>query len=329
MPALRALWLRVRGIFGKARTESEFAAELESHLAMHIDDGVRAGLNAEEARRQALILLGGVEQTKIAHRKRRGLPAVETLAQDAIYALRVLRKNPGFALITILTLALGIGANTALFSIVNGVLLNPLPYPHPEELVTVHASKPNFNQGSISYPNFRDWQRDNHTLAALAITRPVSFSLTGQGEAERVRAQLVSSDFFSILGAKPVLGRLFTPGEDEIGRGPVALISAAFWQRKFGSKPDAIGKALTLDGRNFTIVGVLPPGFALSVSNFQPREIYVPIGQWQNSALRDRGAGLGLHGIARLRPGVTFAQAQDDMNRISRSSGRGISGGQP
>jgi predicted permease len=317
MRKLRALWFRLRGIFGSARTDGDFAAELDSHLAMAIEDGMRAGLSREEARRQALIRLGGLEQAKIAHRERSGLPFIETLGQDLSYGLRVLRKSPGFTLITLLTLALGIGANTALFSIVNGVLLNPFPYPHPDEIVRVHASKPNFDEGSISYPNFRDWQRDNQTLAALAISRIYSFILTGTGDAESVPAQFVSSDFFPIFGVKPVLGRLFAPGEDEIGRSPIVLISAGFWERKFGSKPDVLGKTLTLDGRDFTIVGVLPADFDLSVGNFRASDIYAPIGQWQNTALKDRAAGLGIHGTARLKPGVTLEEAQADMNNVS------------
>ena len=317
MRKLRALWMRLRGIFGDNSANEEFTAEIEEHLAMHIEDGVRAGLTQEEARRQALIRLGGLEQAKIAYRERQGLPWFEMLWQDIRFGLRMLVKSPGFTFVAVLTLALGIGANTALFSVVNGVLLNPLPYPHPEELVTVHASKPNFSEGSISYPNFRDWQRDNKTLAALAVSRGTGYSLTGMGDAEELRAELVSSDFFSLLGVKPILGRLFAPGEDEIGREPLVIVSQGFWQRKFGSRPDVLGKVLTLDGRNYMIVGVLPPNFNLTVSNFRACDIYVPLGQFQNPALNNRFAPLGIHGIARLKPGVTLAQAQDDMLRVS------------
>ncbi len=317
MRKLRALWLRLCGLIRAQHSAGEFAAELDSHVAMHTDDGIRAGLSPEEARRRALIRLGGAEQVKQAWREQRGLPWLESLGQDAAYSIRALRRNPSFALITILTLALGIGANTALFSIVNGVLLNPLPYPRPGELVAVHASKANFDQGSISYPNFRDWQRENKTLAALAISHKRRFTLTRAGDAERVPGDYVSSDFFPILGVKPVLGRLFAPGEDEVGRSPLVLISGGFWERKFSSRPDVVGKILTLDGRAFTIVGVLPSDFDLSVGNFDAGDVYVPIGQWQTSALGNRFAGLGLHGIARLKPGVTFEQAQADMNGIS------------
>ena len=314
---LRALWRRLGGMFGRNEAGKEFAIELESHLQMHIDDNLRAGMTQEEARRDALIKLGGFEQTRQAYREREGLPWFETLGQDVRFGVRMLAKSPAFTLVAIATLGLGIGANTALFSVVNGVLLNPLPYPHPEELVTVHASKPNFSEGSISYLNFRDWQRDNKTLAALAVSRGTGFNLTGTGEAEEVRAQLVSAKFFPLLDVKPVVGRLFAPGEDEIGREPLALISEDFWQRKFGSRPEAVGKVLTLDGRDYTIVGVVPANFDLQINNFRASEIYVPIGQFRNPALNDRAAGLGIHGIARLKPGVTLEQAQADMKQVS------------
>jgi predicted permease len=317
MRTLRAFTLRLRGLFQSRRAEDEFAAELASHVALHTEDGVRNGLAPAEARRQALIRLGGAEQTRQNYRERSGLPFLEELSQDMTYSLRVLRKNRGFALVTILTLALGIGANTALFSIVNTVLLNPLPYPHSEELIAVHESKANFDQGSVSYPNFRDWQRDNKTLAAIAIAHQRRFTLTGTGDTERLPGDYVSSDFFSILGVKPVLGRLFAPGEDEIGRSPLVVISAGLWARKFSSRPDVLGKTITMDGRDFTIIGVLPADFDLTVGNFDTGDIYAPIGQWQQPALNNRFAGLGLHGIARLKPGVTLAQAQADMNGVT------------
>ncbi len=144
---------------------------------------------------------------------------------DLRYAVRQFMKTPGLTLIVVITIALGVGANTALFSVVNGVLLNPLPYPQPERLVTLHERKPNFESGSISFPNFRDWRNDNHTFSAMAISRGSTFGLTGTGEALQLNGEFVTTDFFSILGVQPVLGRNFAPGEDEIGASPVALIS--------------------------------------------------------------------------------------------------------
>jgi len=242
-----------------------------------------------------------------------------SLWQDLSYALRMLRKNPGFTAIAMLTLALAIGANTALFSVVNSVLLNPLPYPHPEELVTIHESKPNFNTGSVSYPNFLDWQKDNQTLSSMAVSRSYSFSLTGIGQAEQVPAQLVTSDFFPILGVKPVAGRAFLRSDDQIGAPPVALISAGFWKRKFGSAPDAIGKSLKLDGKGYTVVGVIPSDFDLMLDSFGASDIYVPVVQWNNDLLFKRGAGLGFHGIGRLKPDTTLGEARADFAGITEN----------
>jgi predicted permease len=232
--------------------------------------------------------------------------------QDLRLGLRMLLKNPGFTAVVVLTLALGIGANVALFSVVNGVLLNPLPFPHPDQLVTLDQSKPNFDMGAIPYPNFRDLQKENQTFSAMAISRGFGFSLLGAGEAERVTARLVSADFFSVLDVKPALGRGFAPGEDEPGVQPLVVISSDLWQRKFGAAPDVIGKGATLDDKSYTIVGVLPANFSL----FRTTDVYVPIGQWNNPALKSRGAALGLHGIGRLKPGVTVAQGQADLNSV-------------
>src|SRR6267143_4646196 len=183
--------------------------------------------------------------------------------QDLRYGARSLLKNPGFTAVVVVTLALGIGANTALFSVVNGVLLNPLPYPQPDQLVTLHQSKPNFDAGAIPYPNFRDLQRQNQTFSAMSISRGFGFSLVGTGEAERVNARLITADFFTVLDVKPVLGRSFAPGEDEPGAGPVAMITADLWQRKFGAAEDVLSKSLTLDDKTYTIVGVIPASFSL------------------------------------------------------------------
>ncbi len=240
--------------------------------------------------------------------------------QDLRSALRQFIKTPGVTAVVIITIALGVGANTALFSVVNGVLLNPLPYPQPEQLVTLHQGKANFATGSIPFPDFRDWRKDNHTFSAMAISRGYAFSLTGAGDAIQVTGEFVTADYFTVLGTKPLLGRTFTPGEDEIGGAPIAVISEGLWQRKFTSTPDIIGKLVTLDGRGFTIVGVIPASFHFALGNFgSQRDIYAPVGQWNNNLLNSRGAGLGFHGIGRLKPGVTIEQASADMAQVSRN----------
>lgn len=240
--------------------------------------------------------------------------------QDLRSALRQFIKTPGVTAVVIITIALGVGANTALFSVVNGVLLNPLPYPQPDQLVTLHQGKANFATGSIPFPDFRDWRKDNHTFSAMAISRGSAFSLTGAGEAIQVTGEFVTSDYFTVLGTKPLLGRTFTPGEDEIGAAPIAVIGEGLWQRKFASAPDIVGKLVTLDGRGFTIVGVIPASFHFALGNFgSQRDIYAPVGQWNNNLLNSRGAGLGFHGIGRLKPGVTIEQASADMAQVSRN----------
>ena len=239
------------------------------------------------------------------------------LAQDFRYAVRQLRRNPGISTVVVLTLAIAISTNTALFSVVNSVLLNPLPYPDPDRLITLHESKANFESGSISYPNFRDWQRDNRTFSSIAISRGYSFSLTGAGDATQVNGEFVSSDFFSILGTKPLLGRSFAEGEDLIGAGPVAMISQNLWRDKFSSVPDVVGRGINLDGRSFTVIGVVPSNFHFPGGGVARRDVFVPVGQWKNSLLNTRSAGLGFHGIGRLKPGITFAQAQADMKNVA------------
>jgi predicted permease len=242
---------------------------------------------------------------------------METLFQDLRYAVRQLRKSPGFAAVAIATLALGIGVNTIIFSVVNGVLLSPLPFPQPDRLVTLHENKPNFEGGSLSYPNFRDWQKNNRTFSSMAIGRSVGFSMTGTAEPEQLRGNFVSSDYFPTLGVNPLMGRGFAAGEDEVGAAPVAMISAGLWRRKFSAASDILSRTITLDGKSYPIVGVIPANFRLSIPGFREADVYVPVGQWSNPMLTKRGAGLGIHGLGRLKAGVTLAQAKADMESVT------------
>jgi predicted permease len=282
-------------------------------------DHLDRGESAQQADGAVHREFGNVALVQHVTRDQWGWLWFEELLQDLRYGARALRKNPGFTAIAILTLALGIGANTSLFSVVNGVILSPLPYPHPEELITLHESKPNFKNGSVSYPNFRDWQSNNRSFSAMAVTRRYTLSLTGLGEAEQLRARFVSSDFFTVVGVNPLLGRTFAPGEDQTGAAPVVMISASLWNRKFGGSSDVLGKTLNLDGKAHTIIGVIPAGFDLLLQSVRTPDIYVPIGQWNNPLLTQRGAGLGIHVIARLKPGVTFKQAIADMDGVTSS----------
>ncbi len=243
---------------------------------------------------------------------------MESLIQDIKYAVRMLLKSPGFTFIAVLTLALGIGANTALFSVVNGVLLKPLPYAQPTQLVALAEKTPTFETSSISYPNFLDWQRSNSVFSAIAADRADDFVMTGNGEAERVRIGEVSAGFFEILGINTIRGRLFTQDEDRLNTTPVALIASGLWPRKFGSAPDIVGKTITMNGDGYTIIGVIPSSFYLQSSNFDAiHDVYIPIGQYKDPLFQDRKVHEGTRAIGRLKPGVTLAAAQADMDRVA------------
>jgi predicted permease len=297
--------------------DAELDEELRAHLELAIAENLRRGIPEREARTAALREFGGVAQIRERYRTERGLPWLEVLAQDLRFAVRMLWTNPGFSVVAVLTLAIGIGGNTAIFSIVNGVLLNPLPFPHPDQLVALHESKPNFPEGSISYPNFLDWRKDNSTFSSMALARRYSFSLTGKGDAEQVKASFLSSGFFAVLGVRPLMGREFTPAEDKVGAAPVAIISEGLWRRKFDATPNILGENITLDGKNYSIVGVVPANVHLP--RILDDDVFAPIPQWGNSILMLRGAGLGFHGVGRLKSGVTAEQARADMGRVTRN----------
>ena len=225
---------------------------------------------------------------------------MEMLLQDLRYGLRMLVKSPGFAAIAILTLALGIGANTALFSVVNGVLLNPLAYPHSGQLVALYGKTARFDHAAISYLNFLDWQRDAQTFSSMAIYRNQDYNFIGTGEAERLSGYMISADFFSTLGTRPILGRTFRPDDDNPGAAPVVILGGGFWKRRFGSSLEIIGKSITLNGTSYTIAGVIPAAFTFYGHD---RDVYTPIGQWNDPSFRDRRIDLSAHAVGRLRAG--------------------------
>jgi predicted permease len=241
---------------------------------------------------------------------------VGTLLQDLRYGIRMLAKAPGFAAIAIFTLALGIGANTALFSVVNGVLLNPLAYPKAGQLVALYGKTAGFEHAPINYLNFLDWQRETQTFSSMAIYRNQDYNFIGTGEAERLSGYMVSADFFSTLGTMPVLGRSFRADDDHTGAAPVVILGGGFWKRKFAASLEIIGKPIVLNGTSYTIVGVIPAGFTFYGRD---RDVYTPIGQWTDTNFRDRRVDVSSHGIGRLKPNVTLAQAKADMDGIAQN----------
>ena len=241
---------------------------------------------------------------------------MHTLMQDVRYAVRMLAKTPGFSAIAILTLALGIGANTALFSVVNGVLLNPLAYPHSSQLVAIYESTPSFDRAPIAYPNFLDWQRDAQTFSSMAMYRNEDYNFTGTEQGERLSGLMISAGFFSTLGVKPVLGRDLRATDDQVGAGPVVILGGGFWKRRFGASPDIVGKSVVLNGASYTVVGVIPASFTFYGND---RDVYTPIGQWSDPSFRDRRIDMSAHAVGRLKPGVALAQAKADMDGIARN----------
>ena len=241
-----------------------------------------------------------------------------TLWQDLRFAVRTLRGSPSFTAVAVLTMALGIGANTALFSIVNGVLLNPLPYPRPDQLVALWDwDKGRDQEINATYPNFLDWQRENRTFAFMAALRHDDFNLTGVGETQRLPGEMVSATFFPLLGVKPVIGRVFRAEEDRPGAEPVVLISAGLWERRFASSPDILGTAITLSGPRYTVVGVVPA----SLRYDRPNDVYVPLGQSVDRRIRDR-RDHAVQVLGRLKSEATLAQARADMDQIVRNLAR-------
>lgn len=313
---LRARFQRLLGLFHKLRRDAEFAAELESHLQFHIEDNVSAGMTPEAARRDALIKLGGLEQTKENHRHRRGLPFFESLLQDVRFALRTLRKSPGFSAMAVLTIALAIGPCTSIFSVVNAVLLRPLPYKDADRLVLLWGTGGHTaNRDQISFTDLQDWRRGSQSFEEMANFHSFVYTMTEQGETQRVRALEVGDGYFRVMqAAAPRLGRFFVPHDFEPGGQPVAILSHDFWQQKFGGDPAVVGKAVTLNLHPFVIIGVAPrelPSLPNSVIFRPPSQLYTPIVEPYSAENR---TGRHLRGIGLLKAGVPLLQAQAELN---------------
>jgi putative ABC transport system permease protein len=308
-------------LFRRRKYDEELDKELRLHLDLHADELIAQGYSPEEARRQARLALGGPEQVKEKCREAHGTRWLLDLLQDLRYGLRSLRKNPGFASVAILTLALGIGANTAIFSVVNAILLRPLPYDNSERIVRIGGTnlRKTRTLGTFSPQDFFDWRERSTSFETMAAYDGWSPGLTGaEGEPERVEAAKVSSGFFDVLKASPMLGRVFLPSDEQRGNHFSVVLSHRLWQRRFGSDPDIVSRGLTLNGQSFTVIGVMPASFAgpkFSGGDFESAELWVTfapdLSQWSRDGRSVDAA------IARLKPGVSLEQAQAELSLIA------------
>jgi len=311
MRRLRALLLRLGGLFRKRRREGELAAEMESHLESHVEDNLRAGMSATEARRQALMKLGGVEQTKELYRERRGLPVLETLFQDLRFGIRVLGKSRGFTVVAILTLALGIGANTVIFSVIHAVLLRPLAMQDPSHVVFVQEHWQGL-PSSVSVGNFSDLQKQSSSFSKLCASLNTSFNLTAGGTPERVRGELTTADYFPTFGVEPIAGRVLTAEEDRPGHDKVVVISERMWRTRFHADSAILGQTLLINGAPSTVIGVMPKTFDPLLLE---SDVWVPAA-FTPAQLADHDDHF-LNVMGRLKPGLSLEQAQSEAHLIA------------
>jgi predicted permease len=324
MNRLRRFVLRVIALFRRSRLERELDEELRSHLEMLTEENLRKGMSPEEARYAALRGFGGVERVKEIYREQRGLPMIETLVQDLRYGLRVLRRSPGFTAVAILTLALSIGANTAIFTLTDAVLLKVLPVKQPEqliELMTVFSGKP-FN--SFSYQALQQLREHNRSLSGLIASSNSQFYTIVEGAPPgRVEGQYVTGDFFELLGVSAALGRAIVPEDDRFGApSAVAVISHGYWARRFGLDPAVLGKQLIVEGVPLTIVGVTGPKFS-GVQVGMRTDLWVPLSAeplMRRPSLTSSAGYKWLQLLGRLKPGASLEQARADLNVIFQQS---------
>jgi predicted permease len=312
---LSDLLYRLRAVFRR----NVFEGELDDELRFHLDQQARkltaSGVPRSEAVRQARMALGGLHQTKEECREARGVSVIGVVFRDLRYAVRVFTKNPAFTVVAMLTLAIGIGANTAIFSLVNAVLLRPLPYPDPQQLLMLWGTKGAGNTG-FSDANFLDYQEQNHVFAHMATFGGGGVTLTGLTQPERIRAGYVTPEFFDLLQVHPTLGRSFVPEEGQAGRNCVVLLSHGIWERRFGADPGIVGRTISLNTAPYEVIGVLPRGFDFTVPGyFHQVEVWTP--QVLSRDNSKRGYNY-LRVLARLKPGVTLSEARADLAIIGQ-----------
>jgi predicted permease len=314
MRFLRAWLLRFKGVFQKAARERELADELESHLQLHIDDNLRAGMSFQEARRVAVMKLGGVDSTKEAYRDRSTIPLLENLVQDLRFTFRQLRKNPAFTVTATVMVALGIGASVAIFAFVDAALIKPLPYKDPAHLLFVTETTPEIPQASISYPDYLDWKKLNKVFDSLDVYNQRGYIVNTVDSVENVTGARVSDGFFRTLGIAPLLGRDFYTGEDLPAAPNTLILSYASWQKRFGGKQEIIGQSITLDETPFVIVGVLPQNFHFApVENAEFWTTLHPTG-----GCLIRRSCHSLRGVARLKEDVSMDAALAELVLIAK-----------
>ena len=323
MSLLRSLSDGLRWLFRKERVSKELDEEVRGFLEMAAEEKMKQGMSRKDALRAVRLERGNLEVTKEVVRSAGWESFVEALWQDLRFATRVLRKSPGFAAVAVLTLALGIGANTAMVTVVNGVILKPLPYPHPDRLVMLWERQlSDGTLGTVAPANFVDWREQNHSFDKMAAIDPYpDFILNGSGEPQRLTGAAVSSDFFSLLGVHMALGRDFLPEEDRPGYNQVAIVSYSTWLNYFGGRPDIVERQLTLNNTAYSVVGVLPRDFSLvsKASDFQSRnrfDLWTPLALASPPEPWQRGTH-PLCVFARLKSGIPLEQAQTDLNQVA------------
>ena len=305
-------------MFWHKRKLEDFTAEVEAHLELEIEELRRQGLQEQDARDAAHRAFGNLTVARERFYEAGRWLWWDRLVQDVRFGLRMLRGNPGFSAIIILTLAIGIGANTAIFSIIHAVLLRPLPFPEPDRLVFLSEASPDIPELYFSMADLADWRAMNTVFNGIGASRRDSFDLTGRGEAQRLNARDVSAEFFSTLGVKPLLGRFLTQEEDKAGAPPVAILGESFWTREFARDPRVLDMQLTLNGEPFTVIGVVPD-HGLHVIFHSDVDVYTSLGRLENEigGAARRSDHRGIYAVARLRPGVSVEQARREMGAIA------------